>query len=68
MKMHEERKSRVEELSEIYGWPLKIKRDGYTAYLRDIQPLNDGERPLPIYRFPGGEKVVTDDSNLIHAD
>ena len=67
MRMYEERKSAVQVLSETYGWPLKIKRDGYTAYLADVQPLNDGERPMPIYRFPGGDKVV-DDSNLKPAE
>jgi hypothetical protein len=50
-------KSYVEELSERYGWPLKIERDGYTAFLHSLEPTNDGN-PLPVYRFPGGLKVV----------
>jgi hypothetical protein len=58
--MYQERKSYVEILSEEYGWPLKIKSCGYIAYLCDIQPLNAGEKPLPIYRFPGGDKVVSE--------
>ena len=49
--------SELEKLSERYGWPLIIERDGYTAVLHGIQPTNDGN-PLPIYRFPGGYKVV----------
>ena len=67
MRMYEERKSAVEVLSETYGWPLKIKRDGYIAYLHSAQPLNDGEGPLPIYRFPGGLKVV-DSYGLVPAE
>jgi len=51
-------KTYVEELSEKYGWPLKIKARGYVAYLCDIQPLNTGEKPLPVYRFPGGRSLV----------
>ena len=58
MRMYEEKKSAVEELSESYGWPLKIHHDGYDAYLCGAQPLNDGEGPLPLYRFPGGVKFV----------
>jgi predicted Rossmann fold nucleotide-binding protein DprA/Smf involved in DNA uptake len=50
-------KNELEKLSERYGWPLTIERDGYTAKLQGIQPTNDGN-PLPIYRFPGGSKVV----------
>lgn len=59
--MYQERKSYVEILSEEYGWPLKIKARGYIAYLGGIQPLNKGEKPLPIYRFPGGNSVVNED-------
>ena len=58
MIMYHERKSFVEELHERYGWPLKIKARGYVACLVDIQPLNSGEDPLPIYRFPGGDSLV----------
>ena len=47
----------VERISKLYGWPIEIKRDGYTAHLIGLQPTNDGN-PLPIYRFPGGDKVV----------
>lgn len=58
--MYVERKSFAEQLHDKYGWPLKIKARGYTAYLIDIQPLNAGEEPLPIYRFPGGDSLVSD--------
>lgn len=37
------------------GYPLKIKGNGgYTAYLTDVQPLNDGDF-MAIYRYPGGD-------------
>ena len=58
MKQYVERKSYVEELSEEYGWPLKIKARGYIAHLCGLQPLNAGEKPIPIYRFPGGQSLV----------
>lgn len=50
---------RIEELSRRYGWPLKIHARGYDAYLVDAQPLNAGP-PEPIYRFPGGDSLVSD--------
>ena len=58
--MYQEKKSYIEELSEEYGWPLKINARGCTAHLCDIQPLNAGEKPLPIYRFPGGRSLVSE--------
>lgn len=57
--------SYAEELSQRYGWPLKIHARGYDAYLVDIQPLTGG-MVAPIYRFPGGDSVV-DDCELIPA-
>lgn len=54
-------KSFIDKISEKYGWPKKIKARGYIAYLCDVQPLNDGEEPLPIYRFPGGRSIVSKD-------
>lgn len=51
--------SRIEELSRRYGWPLKIHARGYDAYLVDAQALNEGP-PEPIYRFPGGDSLVSD--------
>jgi hypothetical protein len=53
-----ERISAVDELSLTYGWPLKIKESGYVAYLHSAQLLNDGEKPIPCYRFPGGVRCV----------
>jgi hypothetical protein len=41
-------------------YPFRIHTSGYDAVLTGIQPLNDGEH-LPIYRFPGGPKVVFPD-------
>ena len=38
-------------------YPFRIYQDGYYATLCGVQPLNDGQC-LPIYRFPGGSKVV----------
>jgi hypothetical protein len=64
--MYTERKSKVELLHEQYGWPLKIKARGYTAYLVDIQPLVEG-RVAPIYRFPGGDSLV-DKCEMVSAD
>jgi len=37
-------------------YPFRIKMD-YEAVLCGVQPLNCGQS-LPIYRFPGGPKVV----------
>ena len=49
----------IEELSQRYGWPLKIHARGCDAYLVCAQPLNEGD-PEPIYRFPGGDSLVSD--------
>jgi hypothetical protein len=57
----------VEQLSEQYGWPLKIKARGHIACLYDIQPLNAGEKPLPVYRFPGGRSIVSE-HEMVPAD
>ena len=38
-------------------FPFRIIADGYEAVLTGVQPLNEGQ-PLPVYRFPGGVKVV----------
>ena len=51
--------SRIEELSQRYGWPLKIHARGCDAYLVGAQPLNEGD-PEPIYRFPSGDSLVSD--------
>lgn len=48
----------VARLSEEYGWPMHISCDDYDAYLCGIQRLNAGEQPLPVYRFPGGPRLV----------
>ena len=50
----------ADQLHREYGWPRKIRTGGYDAYLKDAQPLIRTEPPLPIYRFPGGERVVPD--------
>lgn len=49
----------IEELSQRYGWPLKIHARGCDACLVGAQPLNEGD-PEPIYRFPGGDSLVSD--------
>lgn len=49
----------IEELSQRYGWPLKIHARGCDAYLVGAQPLNESD-PEPIYRFPGGDSLVSD--------
>lgn len=42
-------------------WPFRIvAHGGYEAVLCGVQPLNDGQPPLPVYRFPGGPCVVFD--------
>lgn len=38
-------------------YPFRIKKMDHEAVLCGIQPLNCGQS-LPIYRFPGGPKVV----------
>jgi len=60
MKQYVEPKSYIDTISEEYGWPKKIKARGFIAYLCDAQPLNNGEKPLPIYRFPGGRSLVSE--------
>ena len=50
-------KSELEKLSERYGWPLIIERDGYVGTLCGFEPTTDGI-PLPVYRFPRGVTVV----------
>lgn len=54
----------VEEMANKYGWPLKIKARGVIARLVSIQPL-DGGTPLPMYQFPGGVSVVSDELELV---
>ena len=38
-------------------YPFRIKCHGYEATLYGVQPLVDGQ-DMPIYRFPGGTRVV----------
>jgi hypothetical protein len=64
--MYEEPKSYAEQLHEKFGWPLKIKARGCTAYLVDIQPLACHDF-APIYRFPGGDSLVSE-SEMVPAD
>ncbi len=52
-------KSYVEQLHEKYGWPPRIRARGYEAALIGLQPLVEG-RVAPIYRFPGGDSLVSD--------
>lgn len=67
MKQYIEPKNFIDTISEKYGWPKKIKARGYIAYLCDIQPLNAGEKPLPVYRFPGGQSLV-DEREMVPAE
>jgi hypothetical protein len=56
---------RIEELLEM-GYPHRVKgNEGHTATLVDAQPLNKGEAPLGIYRYPGGD-CVHDLEELLH--
>lgn len=59
-------RNELEAMANKYHWPLKIKARGYVAHLADVQRLNDGEKPMPIYRFPGGESLVSE-SEMIPA-
>jgi len=56
----------LEAMANKYHWPLKITARGYAASLSDVQRMNDGERPMPIYRFHGGESLVSE-SEMIPA-
>ena len=38
-------------------YPFRIFHDGYEATLHGVQLLNSGQ-DLPLYRFPGGVKIV----------
>lgn len=53
----------LERVAAKQGWPMKIKARGEVAYLVDVQRLT-GNDIAPIYRFPGGDSVVSD-SELI---
>jgi len=53
-------RNELEAMANKYHWPLRIKARGYVAILTDVQRLNDGEKPMPIYRFPGGESLVSE--------
>lgn len=48
-----------ERLHAVYGWPMKIHARGYDAHLVGAQPLFDSP-PAPIYRFPGGDSLVSE--------
>lgn len=64
IKTQEERNAPVftelQRVAQKQGWPLKIKARGEVAYLVDVQRLT-GSDIAPIYRFPGGDSVVSDD-------
>lgn len=49
----------LERVAAKQGWPMKIKSRGEVAYLVDVQRLT-GNDIAPIYRFPGGDSVVSD--------
>ncbi len=63
IKVQEERNAPVftelQRVAQKQGWPLKIKARGEVAYLVDVQRLV-GNDIAPIYRFPGGDSVVSD--------
>lgn len=56
----------LEAIAAKYHWPLRIRARGYVAILADVQGLNGGEKPMPIYRFPGGLSLVSE-SEMIPA-
>ena len=49
----------LERVAAKQGWPMKIKARGEVAYLVDVQRLT-GNDIAPIYRFPGGDSLVSD--------
>lgn len=57
---------KLSDLSERYGWPLKIKARGCIAHLAGLQHL-EGDKVAPIYRFPGGDSLVSE-GEMIPAD
>lgn len=57
--MYEEKKSSIELIAEHYGWPLRIKARGEVAHFVGISAGS-----FPIYRFPGGDSVVSDDEMI----
>ena len=63
IKAQEERAAPVftelQRVAQKQGWPMKIKARGEVAYLVDVQRLT-GNEIAPIYRFPGGDSVVSD--------
>ncbi|MBR4953119.1 MAG: hypothetical protein IKZ30_01245 [Oscillospiraceae bacterium] len=52
-----------EYLSRVHGWPLRIETREEIATLCDVQQL-DGGKLAPIYRFPGGPSLVSDDEMI----
>lgn len=55
-----------QDLNEHFGWPLKIQARDCIAHLVGAQALDGGEL-APIYRFPGGDSLVSE-CEMIPAD
>lgn len=57
----------LERVATKQGWPMKIKARGEVAYLVDVQRLT-GNDIAPIYRFPGGDSLVSDSEMIPHTE
>ena len=57
----------LQRVAQKQGWPMKIKARGEVAHLVDVQRLT-GNDIAPIYRFPGGDSVVSDDELTPYAE
>lgn len=50
IKMNEE----LKKIAKKYNWKLEVWHGEYKGVLCGVQKTNQGEEPLPLYRFPGG--------------
>lgn len=57
----------LERVAAKQGWPMKIKARGEVAYLVDVQRLT-GNDIAPIYRFPGGDSLVSDSEMIPYTE
>lgn len=57
----------LERVATKQGWPMKIKARGEVAYLVDVQRLV-GNDIAPIYRFPGGDSLVSDSEMIPYTE
>ena len=48
----------LKRMAEKYNWKLEVWHGEYKGVLCGVQPMNHGQDPLPLYRFPGGVSLA----------